>query len=121
MSEQFKIYKIVVCGDSGVGKTCFIQRLVFNNFDSNTNSTVGASDCCLEKIIENKKIKFDIFDTPGQELYSSLNRIFYKDANFIIFVYDSTNRNSLQELSNSFYPQLRECFHKDASNEFFLL
>ena len=55
-----------------------------------------------------KKIKFDIWDTAGQEKYRTLARIFYKDAVIIIFVYDITKKKTFEELKNYWYGQIKD-------------
>ena len=90
--------KIALLGNSGVGKTCIIQRYNLGEFSENSISTKGAS--YSNKIIEkNGKIyQLDIWDTAGQEQYRSIGRHFYKNAYIIILVYDITVRKSFEDL-----------------------
>ena len=102
--------KVVLLGDSGVGKTCIISRYISGAFDQNSPSTNGAS--YASKIINfeqlNKQISLDIWDTAGQEKYKSLTKFFYKDAAVAILVYDITRRDSFENLTNYWYKQLLE-------------
>ena len=103
--------KVVLLGDSGVGKTCIISRYISGAFDQNSPSTNGAS--YASKIItfenmNNKQISLDIWDTAGQEKYKSLTKFFYKDAAAAILVYDITQKVSFENMKNYWYGQLQE-------------
>ena len=99
--------KAILLGESGIGKTCIIRRLCTDSYDSNSIATVGSS--CSVKVIEyptHQRIKFEVWDTAGQESYRSLNKIFYRDAKIVILVYDITNRKSFDELQHYWARQL---------------
>jgi len=115
MSEQATGNKIVLLGDSGVGKTCLISRFISGQFDANVNSTNGAS-------YASKKVDYpdlgtslvlDIWDTAGQEKYKSLTKFFYKDAAMVILVYDITRKESYDNLKNFWYKEIQEYGEKD--------
>jgi len=101
--------KVVLLGESGVGKTCIIARYINKSFDEKSESTNGASyaskTVCYEKI--NKSLQFDIWDTAGQERYRALTKFFYKDAAIAILVYDITRKESFDEMKNYWYNQLK--------------
>ena len=90
-------YKVVILGDSGVGKTTIIKRFVEGSFQSKSVMTMGAS--FLEKEIfipgTENAVKMQVWDTAGQERFKTLNRIYYRDCAAAIVVYDITKRNSL--------------------------
>ena len=102
--------KIVLIGDSGVGKTCLISRFISGLFSQNMTSTNGAS--YASKKIEYKDLKktlvLDIWDTAGQEKFKSLAKFFYKDASIVILVYDITCKESFENLKNYWYQQIKE-------------
>ena len=102
--------KIVLVGDSGVGKTCLISRFITGNFDANVNTTNGAS--YASKTVEfpqfKKSLVLDIWDTAGQEKYRSLTKFFYKDALMVIMVYDITRRESYDNVKNYWYKEIQE-------------
>ena len=102
--------KVVLLGDSGVGKTCIISRYISGAFDHNSPSTNGAS--YASKILNfenlNRTISLDIWDTAGQEKYKSLTKFFYKDAAVAILVYDITQKESFANMKNYWYEQLQE-------------
>ena len=90
--------KVVLLGETFVGKTCLINAYIKNNFQENLDNTISASSYC--KIIEegDKKYFLKLWDTAGQEKYRCLNKIFIKDSQIVILVYDITRKNTLKEL-----------------------
>ncbi len=99
--------KVVLLGESGVGKTSIINQFIAKKFNPRCATSVSAQ--FVSKIINfpelKKSIKFDIWDTVGQEKYRSLARIFYKDAKVIIFVYDITKEFSFNSLKDYWYKE----------------
>ena len=102
--------KVVLLGDSGVGKTCIISRYISGAFDQNSPSTNGASYASKILTFEqlNKTISLDIWDTAGQEKYKSLTKFFYKDAAVAILVYDITQKESFENMKGYWFQQLQE-------------
>ena len=113
--NQNKTTKVVLIGDSGVGKTCIISRFISNEFEKELDSTDGASYGTKELYLPKlkKKIILDIWDTAGQERYKSLTKFFYKDAQIIIMVYDITKKNSFENLKNQWYKEIQELSEKN--------
>ena len=107
--------KIVLLGESGTGKTSIIAQFTRGEFDPNVVTSISAQFISkLTYIAEyDKTIKFDIWDTAGQEKFRSLAQIFYKDAKAIILVYDITNLKSFEELKNYWYPKIKENCQSD--------
>ena len=107
--EQTDFYKVVLIGQSGVGKTCIIDQYINGKFDINTMSTISSQ--YIRKTIEfpdGKAVTYNIFDTAGQEKYRALTRIFYKDAKIVILVYDITNMESFKELKEYWYEEVKQ-------------
>jgi small GTP-binding protein len=102
--------KVVLLGDSGVGKTCIISRYISGTFDENSATTNGASYCSKNVNYEKlgKNLLLDIWDTAGQEKYKALTKFFYKDAAVCILVYDITRKETFDNLKNFWYTQLKE-------------
>jgi small GTP-binding protein len=102
--------KVVLLGDSGVGKTCIIARYISGSFDKNSTTTNGASFCSKNVRFDQlgKNLLLDIWDTAGQEKYKALTKFFYKDAAVCILVYDVTRKESFQSLKDYWYSQLKE-------------
>ncbi len=99
--------KVALIGNSGVGKTCIIQRFIDNTFNEYSASTISANSIDKEIIRGKEKYILSIWDTAGQEKYQSLGKIFYKDAYIILLIYDITNQNSLDSLKKTWYPDLQ--------------
>ena len=101
--------KVVLLGESGVGKTSIISQFTAGKFDPDCVTSLSAQ--FISKIVEfpsiHKSIKFDIWDTAGQEKYRALAKIFYKDAKAILLVYDITSSKSFEELTNYWYEQIK--------------
>ena len=107
-------YKVVLLGESGVGKTCIIAQFTSGTFNANTVTSLTAQ--FIRKTMEfadNKNITFDIWDTAGQEKYRSLAKIFYKDAKAIVLVYDITSKDSFVQMKEYWYEQIKQQGNKD--------
>ena len=116
--EGAQTCKVVLLGESGVGKTCIIARFINNTFEENLISTTGASYAGKTMIFDEfggKSIKFEIWDTAGQEKYRSLTKIFYKDAGAAILVYDITRKESFEEIQKYWINQIKEFAPKNIS------
>ena len=101
--------KIVLIGESGVGKTSIIKRYIDNIFEENIEPSLGGSFFAKDLIVnDGEKLTFDIWDTAGQERYRSLTQIFYKNAKVAILVYDITRQNSFNELIKFWYNKVKE-------------
>ena len=102
--------KVVLLGDSGVGKTCIISRYISGQFDENSASTNGASYASKNVEYPNlkKSLMLDIWDTAGQEKYRALTKFFYKDAKVAILVYDITRMDTFNSVKNFWYEQVKE-------------
>ena len=106
--------KAVLVGESGVGKTSIISRFITDSFDPDVLSSSSAQFISKTiKLNEQTSIKFDIWDTAGQEKFRSLAKIFYKDAKIIIYVYDITDKKSFDEIKNYWYKETSENFTGD--------
>ena len=87
-------YKVVILGDSGVGKTSFTLRYTQNEYNKYQESTIGAA--FSTKVIEDNGdfIKFEIWDTAGQERYESLAPMYYRGAKVAIVMFDITQQKT---------------------------
>ena len=99
--------KIVLIGNSGVGKTCISQKYVNEKYTEQVGSTIGASYFQKFILIDGKPLKLDIWDTAGQEKYRAMGKMFYKDAYIVLFIYDITDKKSFIELKNIWYKELK--------------
>ena len=99
--------KVVIVGESGVGKTCILDRYINNNFTEGQLATLAAQFCRKNfKLSDGRSITLDIWDTAGQEKFRSLNRIFYKNARAVIIVYDITSKKSFEEAKDYWRNQI---------------
>jgi small GTP-binding protein len=97
--DQFdEIYKIVVIGDSGVGKSNIMIRYTMNLFKEDSLTTVGVGFGHKTVEIDNKIIKTQIWDTAGQDRFKALVRGYYRNAVGGLIVYSVTDRNSFNHL-----------------------
>ena len=108
MTEQDSI-KVVLLGEAGVGKTSIISQFTIHKFDPHRETSLSAqfNTKTMEFPDLGQSIKFDIWDTVGQEKYRSIAKIFYKDAKAIIFVYDITREFSFEGIKNFWYEETK--------------
>ena len=99
--------KVVLLGEPGVGKTCIINRYSYDQYNDRTVSSISAQ--FITKTVDfkniNKSIRYEIWDTAGQEKFHSLAKIFYKDAKVICLVYDITLKESFEKMKSYWYEQ----------------
>ena len=102
--------KVVLLGETAVGKSCLISRFVSDTFLTNHVATLAGSfsskNVFYDKV--NKKIKYEIWDTAGQEKYRALNKMFYQDASVAILVLDITRRHTFEAIKNYWYSEVKE-------------
>ena len=91
-------FKLIVIGDSGVGKSCLTNNAVKNIFDDTYNATVGFEFFTFNIKINDKIIKLQIWDTCGQELYRSLITNFYRNSSLAIMVYAINSKESFTNI-----------------------
>ena len=98
-SELSKSIKIILLGESGVGKTNLIRVSTGEEFEQNSmTSSSGSYKEGVYTSSSNKQYNYHLWDTAGQEAYRSLNQIFIKNAKIVIFVYAIDNQSSFNEL-----------------------
>ncbi|KAG8245177.1 multi-organism toxin transport [Homalodisca vitripennis] len=90
-----KLFKVIVIGDPTVGKTSFVQRYVQNTYRKDYKGTVGV-DFALKilKLGEGQTVKLQLWDIAGQERFTWMTRVYYKDAHGCVIMFDLTNKNS---------------------------
>ena len=91
-------YKIIVIGDSGVGKSCLAIQAIENKFVDLYRATVGFEFLSFNLRINKVVIKLQIWDTCGQEVYKSLISGIYRNSSLAIILYSVTNRNTFQHI-----------------------
>ena len=111
VKEDYKL-KLVVVGDSGVGKTNLIKRFANNTFNSNSKATVGVEFLSKSFKINNTVFKIEIWDTAGQERYKSITAAYYKGAKGALVVYDITSKISFENI-DKWMLEIKEKSSKD--------
>ena len=108
-SEEPEQIKIVLIGESGIGKTCLYNRIIDDTYKGCNPSTVGSDFRCKVKTFPKyqKELQLEIWDTAGAEAYRSLSKIFYQKADIAIACYDITDRKSFDEIKNYWIGNLR--------------
>ncbi len=101
------LFKIVVVGDTNVGKTNIISRFTKNEFDEGTKNTIGVDFSLYDTKVNHENITIQFWDTAGQEKYRAMSTAFYKKSHGAIIVYDVTNRSSFTALK-SWLKELRD-------------
>ena len=106
MEEPIPV-KVVLLGESGVGKTSIIKQYTEKVYNPKVKPSITAQFVSKNLSFPdyNKNLKFDIWDTVGQEKYRSMSKIFYKDAKIIIFVYDITDLSSFEAIKDYWYKE----------------
>ena len=95
-----RIYKILLLGDTNVGKTSLLLRYTDNDFNSEGISTLGVDVRNKFITYQRKKIRLDIWDTAGQERFKGLSKSYIKGGHGFIFVFSLTDKNSFYNLKN---------------------
>ena len=92
------VYKLLLLGESNVGKTSIILRYIENKFEESNISTCGIDLKCKYVSCDDKKIKLNIWDTAGQERFKGLTKNYFRGAHGFVLVYDITNKLSFDKL-----------------------
>ncbi|XP_065176193.1 ras-related protein Rab-10-like [Sycon ciliatum] len=112
------LFKLLLIGDSGVGKTCVLFRFSDDAFNTTFISTIGIDFKIKTVELDGKKIKLQIWDTAGQERFHTITTSYYRGAMGIMLVYDVTNQKSFDNI-NKWLNNIRE--HASADVERMLL
>ena len=96
------LIKIVLVGDSGVGKTNILSRFKSNTFNIESKPTIGVEFASKSVKIKDKKVKAQIWDTAGQERYRAITGTYYKGAAGAIIIYDITKKISFNNIEKWF-------------------
>lgn len=107
-AEDYDILcKVVLLGDSAVGKTNILSRFARGEFSTNSRPTIGVEFATLTREVEGKTIKVQIWDTAGQERYRAITSVYYRGAVGAVLVYDITSRRSF-DAAHRWLRELRE-------------
>ena len=109
---ETKEVKIILLGETGVGKTSIINRFINNEFINDTIVTLGSSFSSKEIKKYNVKYRLKIWDTTGQEQYHSITNLYIKGSNIVILIYSIDSLNSFEQL-NYWYSAVKEKLDDD--------
>eukprot|EP01071_Lankesteria_metandrocarpae_P004117 Lankesteria_metandrocarpae@DN3384_c0_g1_i1.p1 len=101
------LYKIVLIGDSGVGKTNLLSRFTRDEFNLESKSTIGVEFATKSVVTEGKVVKAQIWDTAGEERYRAITSAYYRGAVGALLVYDISKRLSFEHIER-WLKELRE-------------
>ena len=96
--EYDLLFKLILIGDSCVGKSNILLKYLKNQFNENSKTTIVVEFGTKNIIINNKRIKIQIWDTAGQERYRSITSAYYKGAKGALIVYDITRKNTFDNI-----------------------
>ena len=109
MNDEPDSCKIVLIGESGVGKTSIINQYIEESFKEDQETSAGASFSTKKINLKNgNQITLEIWDTAGQEKFRALTQLFYKEASAAILVYDITRRDSFKQIQEYWINQVKE-------------
>jgi small GTP-binding protein len=111
------IFKYIIIGDSGVGKSSILNTYMTNEFDPHTNSTIGVEFYTKRLNIDDKKIKIHMWDLAGQERFNSIVKTYYRNCNGVLLIFDLTNKNSFDHV-NYWYNELYKMYSLDNIDEY---
>ena len=94
--EDYIPCKVVLLGETGVGKTSILTKYVSGSFSQLVMTSTSSTYVTKNIVVDNNKVKFQIWDTAGQEKYRSLAKIFYQSASVAVLVYDITIKSSFE-------------------------
>ena len=97
-TDNFINFKIIIVGESGVGKSSLLKRAVQNKFDESYQATIGFEFLLMHFKVNDLKLKLQIWDTCGQEMYRSLVQGFYRNTSLALIVYDVNQKKTYDAL-----------------------
>jgi len=100
MSSYAYLFKYIIIGDTGVGKSCLLLQFTDKRFQPVHDLTIGVEFGARMISIDNKQIKLQIWDTAGQESFRSITRSYYRGAAGALLVYDITRRETFNHLTS---------------------
>eukprot|EP01105_Mastigella_eilhardi_P004678 TRINITY_DN1624_c0_g1_i9.p1 TRINITY_DN1624_c0_g1~~TRINITY_DN1624_c0_g1_i9.p1 ORF type:complete len:199 (-),score=35.41 TRINITY_DN1624_c0_g1_i9:128-724(-) len=97
MAEQ-PVYKIMLLGNAGVGKSSLVHRFADNTFNGTYTATIGIDFKTRAVELDGQRIKLQIWDTAGQERYRNITAAYYRGADGVVLVYDIADEKSFQDV-----------------------
>lgn len=120
-SRKKTLLKVIILGDSGVGKTSLMNQFVNKKFSNQYKATIGADFLTKEVMVDNRMVTLQIWDTAGQERFQSLGVAFYRGADCCVLVYDVTVPTTFKTLDSWRDEFLIQASPRDPENFPFIL
>ncbi|NXH71846.1 RAB19 protein, partial [Hydrobates tethys] len=92
------LFKIILIGDSNVGKTCVVHRFKTGQYNERQQNTIGVDFTVRSMDIDGKKVKIQVWDTAGQERFRTITQSYYRSAHGAILAYDLTRRSTFESI-----------------------
>ncbi|XP_019370950.1 PREDICTED: ras-related protein Rab-19 [Gavialis gangeticus] len=92
------LFKIILLGDSDVGKTCVVHRFHSGHFRERHHNTIGVDFSVRSLLLDGKKVKIQVWDTAGQERFRTITQSYYRSAHGAILAYDITRRSTFESI-----------------------
>ncbi|KAK9896145.1 hypothetical protein P389DRAFT_171159 [Cystobasidium minutum MCA 4210] len=99
-SRKKVLLKVIILGESGVGKTCLMNQYVQKRFNNQYKATIGADFLTKEVMVDDRLVTMQLWDTAGQERFQSLGVAFYRGADCCVLVYDVNSAKSFETLDS---------------------
>ncbi|NXY81588.1 RAB44 protein, partial [Alcedo cyanopectus] len=100
ISSPDHIFKVVFVGNSGVGKSSFIHRFCYDRFLAELNATIGIDYQVKSLMVDNTQVALQLWDTAGQERFRSITKQYFRKADGILVMYDTTAESSFTAVRN---------------------
>lgn len=113
IKEYDYLFKLVIIGDSGVGKSSLLLRFSDDQFNDSYLTTIGVDFRFRTLPIDGKNVKLQIWDTAGQERFRTITSAYYKGADGIVLVYDTTNQGSFDNINKFWINEVESYAEKD--------
>eukprot|EP01017_Pseudomicrothorax_dubius_P009510 TRINITY_DN1323_c0_g1_i4.p1 TRINITY_DN1323_c0_g1~~TRINITY_DN1323_c0_g1_i4.p1 ORF type:complete len:253 (+),score=44.26 TRINITY_DN1323_c0_g1_i4:74-760(+) len=111
--EYDHLFKLVIIGNSGVGKSSLLLRFADDAFSDTYLTTIGVDFRFRTLNIDGKNVKLQIWDTAGQERFRTITNAYYKGADGIVIVYDVTNQSSFDDIEKYWINEVESFGEKD--------
>lgn len=114
IKEYDHLYKAVIIGNSGVGKSSILIRFAENQFQDHYLATIGVDFRFKTITIDNKNVKFQIWDTAGQERFRTITSAYYRGSQAILLVFDLTDQQSFIDIHKFWMGEVTQYAERDA-------
>lgn len=107
------LFKILLIGDSGVGKSSLVTQFADGTFSPSFISTIGVDFKVVTQRLRDKAVKLQIWDTAGQERFQAITSTYYRGAHAVVVVVDVADPSSLDSVGRVWMPQVRRYVRED--------